>query len=103
MSSALGQEHVEIAARARASLALLEPGAPPEDPLALARARKLQRFFAQPFFCAEPYTRRPGVSVRVTDAVRGCREILDGVHDDVPEQAFYFTGSMADVLEAGRG
>jgi F-type H+/Na+-transporting ATPase subunit beta len=59
-----------------------------------ARASKLSRFFAQPLFCAEPYTRRPGVTVSVTDALRGCREILDGVHDGVPEQAFYFTGGI---------
>ena len=42
----------------------------------------------------------PGVTVSVTDALRGCRAILDGVHDDVPEQAFYFTGGIADVLSA---
>ncbi len=99
-SSALGREHLEIAERVRQSLALLVPGAPEGDTLAVARARKLQRFFAQPFFCAEPYTRRPGVTVSVSDALRGCREILDGIHDDVPEQAFYFTGGIADVLSA---
>ena len=68
--------------------------------MAVARARKLLRFFAQPFFCAEPYTGRPGVTVTLTDALRGCREILDGLHDSVPEQAFYFTGGIADVLSA---
>jgi F0F1-type ATP synthase beta subunit len=100
-SSTLGQEHVEVAARAREALALLAPGAPAQDhPLAVARARKLSRFFAQPFFCAEPYTRRPGVTVSMTDALRGCREILDGLHDGVPEQAFYFTGGIAHVLSA---
>lgn len=99
-SSTLGREHLEIATRVRESLALLASGAPDADALAIARARKLQRFFAQPFFCAEPYTHRPGVSVTVTDALRGCREILGGVHDEVPEQAFYFTGGIADVLSA---
>jgi RNA polymerase sigma factor (sigma-70 family) len=97
-AAAVGREHVEIAERARQALALLTPGAPEADAVAIARARKLQRFFAQPFYCAEPYTRRPGVTVSVSDALRGCREILDGVHDDVPEQAFYFTGSIAQVL-----
>jgi RNA polymerase sigma factor (sigma-70 family) len=99
-SSAFGHEHREIAERVRQSLALLAPDAPPADVRLVARARKLQRFFAQPFFCAEPYTGRPGVTVSMTDALRGCREILDGVHDHVPEQAFYFTGGIAEVLSA---
>jgi F-type H+/Na+-transporting ATPase subunit beta len=95
-SSALGREHLEIADRVRQSFALVV--AQEADSLTIARARKVQRFFAQPFFCAEPYTGRPGVTVSVTDALRGCREILDGFHDNVPEQAFYFTGGIADVL-----
>lgn len=95
-SSALGHEHVQIADRVRHALALLASGAE-ADPLTIARARKLQRFFAQPFFCAEPYTGRPGVTVSVGDALQGCREILDGDHDDVPEHAFYFTGGMVEV------
>ena len=99
-SAAVGHEHAEIAARARRALAVLAPGAPEADPLTAARARRLQRFFAQPFFCAEPYTRRPGVTVSLTDALSGCREILDGVHDDIPEAAFYFTGGITDVLSA---
>jgi F-type H+-transporting ATPase subunit beta len=81
----------------RESLTRFAPDAPSHDTSA-SRARKLWRFFAQPFFCAEPYTHRPGVEVSVTDALRGCREILDGVHDNVPEQAFYFKGGIADVL-----
>jgi RNA polymerase sigma factor (sigma-70 family) len=101
-SSALGHEHVTIAERVRQSLALVAPDPHPAESLAVARARKLQRFFAQPFFCAEPYTRRPGVTVALADALKGCREILDGVHDDVPEKAFYFTGTIADVLDAAR-
>ena len=97
-SSVLGGEHLEIANRVRQALALLVPGAPDGDALAVSRARKLQRFFAQPFFCAEPYTRRPGMTVSVSDSLRGCREILDGIHDAVPEDAFYFTGGIAQVL-----
>jgi RNA polymerase sigma factor (sigma-70 family) len=62
------------------------------------RARKLWLFFAQPFFVAEPYTKLPGVFVNRGEALRGCREILDGVHDDVPDEAFYFTGGIDDVL-----
>jgi RNA polymerase sigma factor (sigma-70 family) len=99
-SGAIGHEHASVAERVRHALARLEPGAPAAAPLELARARKLQRFFAQPFFCAEPYTRRPGVSVSLPDALRGCREILDGAHDAIPEEAFYFTGSIDDVLKA---
>jgi F-type H+-transporting ATPase subunit beta len=101
-STILGHEHAHIADRARQSLALVAPGAQEPESLAVARARKLQRFFAQPFFCAEPYTRRPGVTVSLADALQGCREILDGVHDDVPEDAFYFTGGIADVLSAAQ-
>jgi RNA polymerase sigma factor (sigma-70 family) len=101
-SSTLGHEHAQIADRVRRSLALVAPVAHETDSLAVARARKLQRFFAQPFFCAEPYTGRPGVTVTLTDALQGCPEILDGVHDDVPEQAFYFTGSIANVLVAAQ-
>ena len=64
------------------------------------RARKLQRFFAQPFFVAEPYTKRPGLHVSRAEALRGCRAILDGEIDALPEQAFYFTGTLDDVLKA---
>jgi len=96
-SSALGREHLEIANRVRQALARLAPGALDGDALAVSRARKLQRFFAQPFFCAEPYTRRPGVTVSVSDALCGCREILDGLHDDLPEEAFYFTGGIGEI------
>ena len=98
------REHVEIAARAREALAALE--LPPEHPRLeeaerlRQRARKLQRFFAQPFFVAEPYTRRPGLHVSRAEALRGCRAILDGEMDAVPEKAFYFTGTLDDVLKA---
>jgi F-type H+-transporting ATPase subunit beta len=95
-SPVLGREHVEIADRVRHALTVLASGAR-ADPRTIQRARKLQRFFAQPFFCAEPYTGRPGVTVSVGDALRGCREILDGDHDDIPESAFYFTGGMIEV------
>ena len=94
----VGEEHVEIARRVREALATLAPTAPSGDELTRQRARKLLRFFAQPFYVAEPYTRRSGVSVSREEALRGCREILDGVHDAVPEDAFYFTGGIGDVL-----
>jgi RNA polymerase sigma factor (sigma-70 family) len=97
----LGREHVELVARIRGALgALLEPeaDAPPADALALERAGKLLRFFAQPFYVAEAFTKRPGVTVGLAEALRVCREILDGVHDAVPTQAFYFTGGLDAVL-----
>ena len=63
--------------------------------------RKLQAFFSQPFFVAEPYNKRPGLYVSRADALRGCREILEGRHDDLPADAFYFTGSIAEIRAAG--
>jgi RNA polymerase sigma factor (sigma-70 family) len=94
--------HVALAARIREALAtLLAPGhhAPAADPLTLERAGKLLRFFAQPFYVAEPYTKRPGVTVARAESLRVCREILDGVHDAIPTQAFYFTGGI-DAVKA---
>ena len=84
-------EHTEIAARIRQALA---PTAAEE---LNSRARKVQRFFAQPFYVAEPYTHRPGVTVSRAEALQVCREILDGVHDRLPEAAFYFTGGMDEI------
>jgi F0F1-type ATP synthase beta subunit len=99
-SGSAGPEHVEIAARARAALSALAAaraaGSPIESP-ALERALKLQRFFAQPFYVAEPYTKRPGVAVGLAEALRVCREILDGEHDALPADAFYFTGGIDAV------
>lgn len=70
------------------------------DPLVLERAEKVQAFFSQPFFVAEPYTKRPGAHVTRSDALRGCREILEGRHDDLPAAAFYFTGSIDEIRRA---
>ena len=61
------------------------------------RALKVQNYFTQPFFCAEPYTNRLGASVSAAEALRTCAEILDGRHDDVPVEAFYFSGGMAEI------
>jgi len=70
------------------------------DPVLISRARKLQAFFSQPFYVAEPFTRRPGSHVSRADTLRGCREILDGRHDDLPVEAFYFSGSIEDIRRA---
>lgn len=61
------------------------------------RARRLQRFLTQPFFATEQFTGIPGTSVPLSETVRGCREILEGLHDHIPEQAFYMTGTIDDV------
>jgi hypothetical protein len=95
----------EIAGRVRRLLSMAasaDPAAivPPAGvtDLERRRARKMWLFFAQPFFVAEPYTKRPGVFVSRAEALRACREILDGMHDDIPDEAFYFTGGIDDVL-----
>ena len=71
-----------------------------EDKLAVQRARKIQRFLSQPMFVAEVFTGRPGRYVPVRETVRGFREILDGKHDDLPEQAFWMVGTIEDAQEA---
>jgi F-type H+-transporting ATPase subunit beta len=71
-----------------------------EDKLTVARARKVQRFLSQPFHVAEIFTGIPGAYVKVEDTVRSFKEIIEGKHDDVPEQAFYMKGSIDEVLEA---
>lgn len=71
----------------------------PEDKLAVARARKVQRFLSQPFFSAEAFTGAKGKYVKVADTIRGFKEIVEGQHDNVPEQAFYMTGTIEEVLE----
>lgn len=73
-----------------------------EDKLVVSRARKVQRFLSQPFFVAEQFTGLKGRYVDVKDTIRGFREILDGKHDDVPEQAFYLVGTIEDVLEKAK-
>jgi len=73
-----------------------------EDKLTVARARKIQRFLSQPFHVAEVFTGRPGVFVPLRETVRGFREILDGKHDDIPEQLFYMAGTIDDVVERAR-
>ncbi len=104
-TKAVDGEHATIAERVRRALASLwaEPGEAKsrDDRLLLERALKVQNYFTQPFFCAEPYTQRPGVAVDTAEAVRTCREILDGEHDDVPVTAFYFSGGMAEIRANG--
>jgi F-type H+-transporting ATPase subunit beta len=70
----------------------------PEDKLVVSRARKVQRFFSQPFFVAERYTGLKGAYVPVKETVRGFKMILDGEIDAIPEQAFFMAGTIDDVL-----
>ena len=71
-----------------------------EDKLTVSRARKVQRFLSQPFHVAEIFTGIPGAYVKVQDTVRSFKEIIEGKHDDIPEQAFYMKGGIEDVLAA---
>jgi F-type H+-transporting ATPase subunit beta len=68
-----------------------------EDKLTVYRARKIQRFLSQPFHVAEVFTGKPGKYVSTADTIRGFREILDGKHDDIPEQNFYMKGSIEEI------
>jgi F-type H+-transporting ATPase subunit beta len=73
-----------------------------DDKLIVARARKVERFFSQPFFVAEQFTGIQGRYVPLADTVRGFREILDGKHDDLPEQAFMMVGSIEEAMEKAK-
>jgi F-type H+/Na+-transporting ATPase subunit beta len=69
-----------------------------DDKLTVARARKIQRFLSQPFHVAEAFTGTKGVYVKLADAIRGFQEIVDGKHDDLPEQAFYMVGTIENAI-----
>ena len=73
-----------------------------EDKLTVARARKIQRFLSQPMFVTEVFTSRPGRYVTIAETVRGFKEILEGKHDDLPEQAFYMKGTIDEVVEEAK-
>jgi F-type H+/Na+-transporting ATPase subunit beta len=73
-----------------------------EDKLTVARARKVQRFLSQPFFVAAQFTGLEGKLVPLQETIRGFREIVDGKHDDIPEQAFFLKGSIDEVVEAAK-
>ena len=73
-----------------------------EDKLVVARARKIQKFLSQPFFVGEVFTGKPGRYVKLSDTIKGFKEVADGKHDDVPESAFYMAGGIDEVLENAR-
>ncbi len=73
-----------------------------EDKVTVGRARRIQRFLSQPFHVAEAFTGKSGVYVKIEDTIRGFREICDGKHDDIPEQAFYMKGGIEQAVEAAK-
>jgi F-type H+-transporting ATPase subunit beta len=107
----VGEEHYEVAQRVKQTLQRFKDlqdiiailgidELSDEDKQIVARARRLQRFLSQPFHVAEQFTGRPGKYVKLEDTVRSFREIVDGKHDSLPEQAFYLQGAIEDVVEA---
>ncbi len=106
----LGQEHYNVARSVKAILqkykdlqdiiAILGMDElSEEDKLTVARARKIQRFLSQPFFVAQQFTGLEGRYVKLEDTIRGFKEIVEGKHDGIPEQAFYMVGTIEEVLE----
>jgi F-type H+-transporting ATPase subunit beta len=73
-----------------------------EDKLTVQRARKVQRFLSQPFFVAEAFTGTEGKYVRLADTIKGFREIIEGKHDELSEQAFYMVGTIEEAVEQAR-
>jgi F-type H+-transporting ATPase subunit beta len=70
-----------------------------EDKLTVARARKIEKFLSQPFYVAEQFTGLAGKYVKLEDTIRAFKEIAEGKHDDIPEQAFYMQGTIEDAIE----
>jgi F-type H+-transporting ATPase subunit beta len=106
----VGQEHYEVARAVQAILQRYKElqdiiailgidELSDEDKLLVARARKIERFLSQPFFVAEQFTGNPGKYVSIADTVRSFKEIVEGKHDDLPEQAFYMVGTIEDAIE----
>jgi F-type H+-transporting ATPase subunit beta len=107
----VGREHYDVAQRVKQTLQRYKDlqdiiailgidELSDEDKQIVARARRLQRFLSQPFHVAEQFTGRPGKYVKLEDTIRSFKEIVDGKHDALPEQAFYMQGTIEDVLEA---
>ena len=73
-----------------------------EDKLTVARARKIERFFSQPFSVAEVFTGSPGIQVPLEDTIKGFKGLVDGDYDDLPEAAFYMVGTIEDAKEKAK-
>ncbi|MDQ2997277.1 MAG: F0F1 ATP synthase subunit beta, partial [Chloroflexota bacterium] len=104
---ALGAEQARVARRAQVLLRgygdLEGTGAAGDDAQLQARARRVLLFCSQPFVVAETFTARPGVYLPIAETVRGYGELVDGFHDDLPEEAFRFTGGIEEVLGTAAG
>jgi F-type H+-transporting ATPase subunit beta len=109
----LGLEHYQVARRVQVTLqkykdlqdiiSILGMDELSEaDKQTVSRARKIQRFLSQPFFVAAQFTGTEGKFVSVADTVRGFKEILDGKHDDLPEQAFWMVGGIEEAVEKAK-
>ena len=107
----IGKDHYEVAQRVKQTLQRYKDlqdiiailgidELSDEDKQTVARARRIQRFLSQPFHVAEQFTGRPGKYVKLEDSVRSFKEIVEGKHDQLPEQAFYMQGTIDEVLEA---
>ena len=73
-----------------------------DDKLSVARARKVEKFLSQPFFVAEQFTGLKGKYVDIKDTIKGFKEIVEGKHDDLPEQAFYLVGTIEEAIEKAK-
>jgi len=109
----IGNEHYDVARRVQSTLqkykelkdiiAILGMDElSEEDKQAVSRARKIERFFSQPFHVAEVFTGAPGKYVSLKDTIRGFKGILDGEFDHLPEQAFYMVGGIDEAVEKGK-
>jgi F-type H+-transporting ATPase subunit beta len=109
----VGEEHYEVAQRVKQTLQRYKDlqdiiailgidELSDDDKQTVARARRIQRFLSQPFNVAEQFTGRPGKYVKLEDTIRSFKEIVEGKHDALPEQAFYMQGTIEDVLEAAQ-
>jgi F-type H+-transporting ATPase subunit beta len=109
----VGQEHYDVAMQVKSTLARYEDlqdviailgleELSEEDQKTVNRARRVQRFLSQPFFSAEEYTSNPGRFVSLEESIQGFKEILEGRHDSIPEQAFYMVGTIDDAMEKAR-
>jgi F-type H+-transporting ATPase subunit beta len=112
-ASIVGNEHYQVAMQVKEILARYKElrdviailgveELAQEDRLLVMRARRIQRFLTQPFFVGEEFTGIPGKFVPLQETVRGFREIIDGQHDDLPENAFYMAGTIDDVVQKAR-
>jgi len=109
----VGQEHYDVAMQVKSILARYEDlqdviailgmdELSETDQKTVLRARRIQRFLSQPFFSAQEFTGNPGKFVELKDTIRGFKEIIEGRHDSIPEQAFYMVGTIDDAMEKAR-